>query len=103
MNAGRLPGGPVEMAQYDARRLASVQEMYNAPAREQTLGDYWRILQKRKWTVLVSVIVFVIAAGRISLRMTPIYDATARISISQQASNLLNFKEGDNSQPIGNT
>lgn len=102
MNAGRLPGGPIDLAQYDARRIANVQEMYSLPSHEQSIGDYWRILQKRKWTLIVSVIVVVIAAGLISLHMTPIFDATARLSISQQPSNLLNFKDGDNSQSSGN-
>jgi succinoglycan biosynthesis transport protein ExoP len=103
MNAGRLPSGPVELTHHDSRRLANFQEIYGIPAHEQSLSDYWRILQKRKWTVFVSIIVVVIAAALISLRMTPIYDATARISISQQPSNLLNFKDSDtSSQSSGN-
>jgi capsular exopolysaccharide synthesis family protein len=74
------------------------------PLRARTLGNYWRILRKRKWTVIVSLVVAVTAAALISLRMTPIYDALARISISSYApSSILNFK--DNQQygdPIEN-
>ena len=69
--------------------------MYGSPAREQSLSDYWRILRKRKWTVVVSIVVVFVAAGLISVRMTPIYDAVAQIIISQRASNPLNFKDSD--------
>jgi succinoglycan biosynthesis transport protein ExoP len=71
--------------------------MYGTPAREQAVSDYWRILQKRKWTVVVSIVVVFVAAGLISVRMTPIYDAVAQIVISQRASNPLNFKDSDQS------
>ena len=71
--------------------------MYGTPAREQSLSDYWRILRKRKWTVVVSIVVVFVAAGLISVRMTPIYDAVAQIIISQRASNPLNFKDSDQS------
>ena len=102
MNAGRVPLERVPLTHHDSGRLANLQEMYGTTAHEQSLGDYWRILQKRKWTVIVSVIVVVVAAALISFRMTPIYDATARISISQQPTSLLNFKDGDPSQSSGN-
>ena len=67
--------------------------MYGLSSRERTLGDYWRILRKRKWTIIVSLVVVVTAAALISLRMTPIYDGVARISISSQTPSILNFKD----------
>jgi succinoglycan biosynthesis transport protein ExoP len=95
MESRRFLEGPSELARPDTHRLAELQEMYGTPAREQSLSDYWRILQKRKWTVIVSIVVVFVAAGLISVRMTPIYDAAARIIISQRAPNPLNFKDSD--------
>ena len=102
MDAGRLLEGPSELVRHDSARLANLQEMYGLPVREQSLSDYWRVLQKRKWTVVVSMVVVFITAGLISVRMTPIYDASTKIMISQRAANPLNFKDGDTSQGPGN-
>ena len=93
MDAGRLLEKSSELARHDSLRLASLQEIYGVPAREQSLSDYWRILQKRKWTVIVSVVVVFIMAGLITIRTTPIYDAVTRIMISPRTSNPLNFKD----------
>jgi succinoglycan biosynthesis transport protein ExoP len=71
----------------------NVQELYGVAPRERTLGDYWRILRKRKWTIIVSLVVVITAAALISLRMTPIYDASVRISISSGNPSLLKFKD----------
>ena len=77
--------------------------MYGLPSRERTLGDYWRILRKRKWTIIVSLVVVVTTAALISLRMTPIYDAVARIEISSQNPGLLKFKDDQQySESAGN-
>jgi capsular exopolysaccharide synthesis family protein len=77
--------------------IANVQEMYGLSMRERTLGDYWRILRKRKWTIIVSLVVVVTTAALISLRMTPIYDAVARIAISGQNPSVLKFKDDQQS------
>ncbi len=72
---------------------ANIQDMYGFSSRERTLGDYWRILRKRKWTIIISLVVVVTAAALISLRMTPIYDAVVGISVSSQNSSLLKFRD----------
>jgi exopolysaccharide transport family protein len=96
-STNKLLEGTTELAPPDWTAITTVQDMYEFSSRERTLGDYWRILRKRKWTVIVSLVVVVTAAALISLRMTPIYDAVARISISSQApTSILNFK--DNAQ-----
>jgi succinoglycan biosynthesis transport protein ExoP len=92
MGSTKLPESTSELAPPDWTAITTVQDMYGLSSRERTLGDYWRILRKRKWTLIVSLVVVVTAAALISLRMTPIYDAVARISISTQASSILNFK-----------
>ena len=92
MGSTKLLESTSELAPPDWTAITTVQDMYGLSSRERTLGDYWRILRKRKWTLIVSLVVVVTAAALISLRMTPIYDAVARISISTQASSILNFK-----------
>ena len=71
----------------------NLQDLYGVSSRERTLGDYWRILRKRKWTIIAALVVVITAAGLISLRMTPIYDASVRITISSQNPSLLKFKD----------
>ena len=94
MNSEKLLEGRTELGPPDWTGITAVQDMYGLPSRERTLGDYWRIIRKRKWTLIVSLVVVVTAAALISLRMTPIYDAVARISISSQApGSILNFKD----------
>src|ERR1039458_9033044 len=92
MSSTKLLDGTTELAPPDWTAITTVQDMYGPSSRERTLSDYWRILRKRKWSLIVSLVVTVTAAALISLRMTPIYDAVARISISTQASSILNFK-----------
>ena len=98
MDQGRFLEGSSEPVRNDSLKLASLQEMYGSTTPEHSLSDYWRILQKRKWTVIVSVVMVVITATLISVRTTPIYDAMTRILISQQRSNPINFKESNASQ-----
>lgn len=97
MDAGKLLDRTAsEPVRQDSLRLANLQEMYGLPGREHSFGDYWRILQKRKWAVIVTVIVVLVVTALINLRTTPIYDATTRILISPQMSSPLNFKENNN-------
>lgn len=98
MDSGRLLEGGTELTPADWGGVTGAQGIYGIPARERTLGDWWRILRKRKWTVIVSLVVVVTAAALISLRMTPIYDATVRISISSQTPGVLNLKNGQQYQ-----
>jgi len=97
MDRVRFTEGTPEPAQ-DLLRLAKVQDADGFGSREHTLGDYWRILQKRKWTVVVAVVVVVIMAALVTLRMTPVYNAMTRILISPQVPSPLNMKENSASQ-----
>jgi len=98
MEQGRLLEGSSEFLDRDSPRLANLQELYGFSTREQTLTDYWRVLQKRKWTVMASVVIVIIIATLVTLRMTPIYDAGTTITISPQTPNPLNFKDTNASQ-----
>jgi len=98
MDAGRLLEESSELTGHDSLRLANLQKMYELPAREQSLSDYWRILLNRKWTVIVSVVIVFIMATLISIRTAPIYEAVTRIMISPRTSSPLNFKDSNVSQ-----
>src|SRR5579862_318353 len=93
MNTTRFLEGAAELLPRGLSGSASIQDAYGITTREKTLGDYWRILRKRKWTIIVSLVVVVTTAALVSLRMTPIYDAIVRISVSNQNSSLLKFKD----------
>ncbi len=98
MDGVKLTDGPPEPARQDLLRLANLQDTEGFSAREHTLGDYGRVLLKRKWTVVVVVVVVVIMAALATLRMTPIYDATTKILVSPQIPSPLNMKENNVSQ-----
>lgn len=94
MNPNRhVLDGSMERASHNSSVLTNIQELSAFPTHDPTLGDYWRTVLKRKWTILVAAIVMVTATGLISLKITPIYEATARLSISGQTANFLNFAD----------
>jgi polysaccharide biosynthesis transport protein len=69
------------------------------PPQESALREYLRVLIKRKWTVLgVLAAIFSIVAIA-SFKMTPIYEAVGRIAINRPDTNLVNFKDSNNSSP----
>jgi polysaccharide biosynthesis transport protein len=57
------------------------------------LGDYLRILHKRRWTAAASFLIFFMAVVVYTFTATPIYQARARLLIEKENSNLLAFKE----------
>jgi succinoglycan biosynthesis transport protein ExoP len=60
-------------------------------SQESALGEYVRVLVKRKWTVLacLSTVFSVVAIA--SLKMTPLYEASGSIEINKPDSGLVNF------------
>lgn len=65
----------------------------NLDSQESAAVASWRILRRRKWTVILVPLCTVILVVLASLKMTPIYRATGRIAIS---------KENDDSLGIDN-
>ncbi len=61
------------------------------PAQESTLGEYVRVLIKRKWTVLACLISIFSLVAIASLKMTPIYESSGSIEINKPDSGLVNF------------
>ncbi len=60
---------------------------------EASLGEYWRILVKRKWTIIATLLVVMTLATLISLRTTPMYVAIGKIAIFRDSSDLVSFKD----------
>jgi polysaccharide biosynthesis transport protein len=76
--------------------------VYGEPqeADEINLLDYWRVLVKRRWTILALIFAVVTITAIATWKATPIYRATIRIQIDPEQQNVLPFKD---SQEIGST
>jgi len=66
------------------------------PQQESALREYFRVLIKRKWTVIGCLVTIFSIAAIASFKMTPIYEAVGRIAINKPDSNLVNFKDSPN-------
>jgi exopolysaccharide transport family protein len=60
-------------------------------SQESALGEYVRVLMKRKWTVLTCLITIFSIVAIASLKMTPVYEASGSIAINKPDSGLVNF------------
>jgi polysaccharide biosynthesis transport protein len=98
MVLGRMLDESSQPPRVDPPRLVTHPRAETLPLREPSLGDYWRILQKRRWVIAVTVVVILVIAGVISVRTTPIYEASTRILIAPQTSNPLNLKDANAQQ-----
>jgi polysaccharide biosynthesis transport protein len=61
-----------------------------------TVGDYWRILIKRKWTVVTTLILMVVLVTIFSLRMTKLYRAAGRIALTNETAGVFKDTPGSN-------
>lgn len=57
-----------------------------------SLSDYWRLILKRKWLILAVIVLCVGVTIVVTMRMVPIYVASARISINRP-NDFLNLKD----------
>ncbi|TVQ34182.1 MAG: polysaccharide biosynthesis tyrosine autokinase [Wenzhouxiangella sp.] len=57
------------------------------------LRDYWRILVKRRWTVLAVIAIVVVAALLATLLMIPEYRSTAQLQVSPTSGRVLAFDD----------
>src|SRR5580693_5723211 len=61
------------------------------PPQESAIGDSIRVLQKRKWVVLVCLVTIFSVVAIASLKMTPVYEAGGTIEINKPDASL-NFQ-----------
>src|ERR1700722_3948754 len=96
MDSGPLvPRGPtlheMQAVGADFGRGATPQVYPELLSQESALGEYVRVLIKRKWTVVACLVTIFSLVAIASLKMTPIYEASGSIAINKPDSGLVNF------------
>jgi uncharacterized protein involved in exopolysaccharide biosynthesis len=61
--------------------------------KEVELRDYWKVILKRKWTIISFTFIVLIATGVMTFTMSPIYRSTATIQINKENPQVVDFKE----------
>ncbi|MGQ9645846.1 MAG: GumC family protein [Thermodesulfobacteriota bacterium] len=87
----QVPAFPSE--QYDQ----FPQPVYASPSshepKEVELRDYWKVILKRKWTIVSFTFIVLLATGVMTFTMRPIYRSTATIQINKENPQVVDFKE----------
>ena len=86
----RWSSGPLEPV-----RVESQVPFWDMLPREPHLLDYWRVLQKHQWLILFFLLTVVTIVTIATFRMQPVYQATARIEIGKENTNILPFQGVD--------
>lgn len=81
----------IQSAQSDFGKSAGPRVYPELLSQESALGEYVRVLVKRKWTVLACLVIIFSVVAIASLKMTPIYEARGSIAINKPDSGLVNF------------
>jgi polysaccharide biosynthesis transport protein len=58
------------------------------------LLDYWRVLVKRRWTIIATMLLVTAIAAIFTWRATPVYRSRIKLQIDPEHMNLLPIKEG---------
>ena len=66
---------------------------------ESPLLHYWRVLRKRRWAVVATAAIVFALAVISTLETTRLYQATSKIAIFPETSNVLGFKNGEDNSP----
>ena len=61
--------------------------------REVNLRDYWKVIQKRRWTIIAFFLIVLIATAVATFTMKPIYRGTTTIQINKENPQIVDFKE----------
>ena len=80
----------------NGRYQLPLQGYYSPPAQEERevdLRDYWKVIRKRRWTVIAFFLIVVITTAVMTFTMRPIYRGTATIQINKENPQILDFKE----------
>ncbi len=80
--------GGQQMAVYDPTVQAGLDDDETIDLRE-----YWRVLVKRRWTVIGVVAIVVVAALLSTLLMVPEYRSTVQLQITPQGSRILDYED----------
>jgi len=68
---------------------------YNSSQEEKEvhLRDYWRVIQKRQWTIIAFFLIVLITTAVATFTMRPIYRATTTLQINKENPQIVDFKE----------
>jgi capsular exopolysaccharide synthesis family protein len=61
--------------------------------KEVNLRDYWKVIQKRRWTILAFFLIVVVSTAIGTFTMRPIYRGTTTILINKENPQIVDFKE----------
>ncbi|NIS68275.1 MAG: hypothetical protein GTO12_04775, partial [Proteobacteria bacterium] len=73
-----------------------LREYYNSSFEEEkevNLRDYWKVIKKRRWTIIALFLIVVITTAVMTFTMRPIYRATATIQINKENPQIVDFQE----------
>jgi len=88
---------PSELAaarEFDLPFIQDHQRTHLHYLREQNqILEHWRILTKRKWAVLATLVIVFTLAWIKALKTTRLYQATSKVAISPENPNILGFKD----------
>jgi capsular exopolysaccharide synthesis family protein len=107
MNDNRSIEGPNQLVPYqpaqaivESRAPIALGERSFSPHGEMPLATYWYVLLKRRWTILMAVLLLTAAAAAFSFLTTPIYEATARLEIEPETPQLQSPSSSDVYQKV---
>jgi capsular exopolysaccharide synthesis family protein len=95
-SAGSEALEPIELPAFEKSRHLPYPYLAEEP---NPLLHYWRILKKRRWTVVATVGIIFILAVIFTLKTTPLYQVTSKVAIFPENQNALGFKDLENSSP----
>src|SRR5512146_1231778 len=87
--------GPFEIVESQGSPGYSSAYAYGLAEQHPLLG-YWRVLKKRRWTILATFAIVFVLAVIATLRMTRMYQAESRIAVYPENSNVLGLKDLEN-------
>ena len=94
---GRLSRGAVSNVFSQGQQAHAGYEY--SPEEEIHLRDYWRVISKRRWTVITVFVIVLITTTISTFRMVPIYQATTKIQIDRENPNVIKIEEVMNLSP----
>ncbi len=80
----------------EPNRLPSPPGFYYESSQEEkevNLRDYWRVIQKRRWTIIAFFFIVLITTAVATFTMRPIYRATTTLQINKENPQIVDFKE----------
>ena len=61
--------------------------------KEVDLLEYWQVIAKRKWVIMVFAVVFILSVGIRTFNTVPVYKATTTLLIEEEASKVLSIED----------